>query len=91
MNATRSKPQASETERSLKAESQPTPEDPLSKGSGEAAEAKNPDDDYDLTDPKEFVLFLRHADIGLFRLEYLVHLLCKRPLPRRQEAEREIF
>eukprot|EP00438_Fugacium_kawagutii_P027789 Skav220644 [mRNA] locus=scaffold112:658979:660630:- [translate_table: standard] len=49
-------------------------------------------DDYDLTDPKEFARFLQDADIGLIRLEYLVHLvLSKRLLPRRQEAEGEVF
>ena len=45
---------------------------------------------YGLSEPEEVLRFLADADIRLVRLEYLIELHASgRPLPRRQEAERE--
>ena len=45
---------------------------------------------YDLSTPESFLGFLEDAGIRLVRLEYLIELSASgRPLPRRQEAEKE--
>ena len=45
---------------------------------------------YDLSKPESFLGFLEDAGIRLVRLEYLIELSASgRPLPRRQEAEKE--
>ncbi|CAE7461310.1 Mkln1 [Symbiodinium natans] len=46
------------------------------------------DGQYSLTDPLDFIRYLREADVRLVRLSYLLELQQKRrPWPRRQEAE----
>ena len=45
---------------------------------------------YDLSKPESLLSFLEGAGIRLVRLEYLIELSASgRPLPRRQEAEKE--
>ncbi|OLQ07701.1 Muskelin [Symbiodinium microadriaticum] len=50
--------------------------------------APETDGQYSLTDPMDFIRYLREADVRLVRLSYLLELQQKRlPWPRRQEAE----